>query len=198
MNTSNAPSRVSSGKLEVGIVRDQDDVFAAMAIRAVVFVGELDRRITDEFDGADFNSTLILARVDGEPAGTIRVRWYAGFAKLERVAVLRAYRSLRVFNALARFALDHAAEKGYAKYCGTAIPSTVKLWQRFGAQPMPDVPLATYEIPILDSIVMSGDIQPTCDSELLMRDHEQLRVPEHLWATLKQADAAHVLPMAAE
>lgn len=199
MSVANGPGRASAGKLEVGIVRNQDDVFAAMAVRAVVMCGEMDRRLTEEFDGTDMNATLILARVGGEPVGTIRVRWFAGFAKVERVAVLRAHRSLRVFNALARFAFDHVREKGYARYCGHALPNTVKLWQRFGAEEVPGAELADYGRPDLASVVMMGDLEPTAHSDQLINDHALLVTPEHRWPAYKQAKAdAQFIPMAAE
>jgi GNAT superfamily N-acetyltransferase len=184
--------------LEVGIVRNQDDVFAAMAIRAIVMVGEVDRKFSDEFDGADMNATLILVRVGGEPAGTIRLRWYAGFAKLERVAILRAHRSLRVFNALAKCAIDHAREKGFSKLYGHALPDTVKLWQRFGFEPMPGGAIANYGRPEWSLVVMTGDLDPTCGSEELMNDHELLMRPEHGWTEFKRAAAAKFPQLAAE
>ena len=118
--------------VEVRIVRTPDEYAMAMAVRAATFLAEEDN-ITyfDEFNGNDYVSTHLLAFVDGDPAGVIRLRWFKDFAMLERVGIRKRYRSYKVFAALARASLEHARQKGYSVVTGRARGDTYKLWQRF-------------------------------------------------------------------
>ncbi|MCR6630561.1 MAG: GNAT family N-acetyltransferase [Magnetospirillum sp.] len=124
-----------SGPVEVRIVRTPEEFSMVWAIRGAVFLGEEDN-ITyyDEFNGNDFSATHMLAFVDGAPAGVIRIRYFAEFVLLERVGILRRYRSFAVFAALARAALQLARQKGYRTAAGRARKDTVNLWKRFGGR----------------------------------------------------------------
>ena len=64
----------------------------AFAIRRAVFVQEQGVAEALEFDEHDAQARHLLALRDGEPVGTLRVRWpdRARTAKIERVAVLPA------------------------------------------------------------------------------------------------------------
>ncbi len=121
--------------IEVKLVRTPDEHAMTMAIRAAVFLAEEDN-ITyfDEFNGNDYVATHFIAFVNGDPAGVIRLRWFADFAMLERVGIRKRYRSYKVFAALARAALDHARQKGYRLIAGRARGDTFKLWQRFAGR----------------------------------------------------------------
>jgi len=136
----NLPSKgvdfVHSRKIEIRLVRTPDEHAMAMAIRAAVFLAEEDN-ITyfDEFNGNDYVATHLLAFVDGDPAGVIRLRWFAGFALLERVGIRRRYRTYPVLAALARAALELARQKGYRQVAGRARLETVNFWKRFGGRP---------------------------------------------------------------
>lgn len=108
----------SRGRISVRIVRSMDEMVQALAIRAAVFVGEMGWSFADEWDGNDFSATHLIACVDGEPAGTMRIRYFADFAKPERVAVLQRHRMKRygergVAVALGTYARDLCRKKGY-------------------------------------------------------------------------------------
>lgn len=122
-------------RIEVKLVMNPEHMAMVMAVMAAVFLGEEDH-ITyfDEFDGNDFVATHFLALVDGDPAGVIRLRWFNGFAMLERVGIRKRYRSYKVFAALARVSLDHARQKGYRLVTGRARGDTIKLWRRFNGR----------------------------------------------------------------
>ena len=128
-------SKVPSESVTVKIVRTPDEYAMAMAIRAAVFLAEEDN-ITyfDEFNGNDYVATQLLAFVNGDPAGVIRVRWFADFALLERVGIRKRYRSYQVLASLARAALDLARQKGYRIAAGRARLETVNFWKRFGGR----------------------------------------------------------------
>ncbi|HCX10824.1 MAG TPA: GNAT family N-acetyltransferase, partial [Hyphomonas sp.] len=57
------------------------------AIRSAVFLSEQDCPYEEEFDGNDFCATHLLLKAKGRPVGTLRIRWFAEFAKLERIAL---------------------------------------------------------------------------------------------------------------
>jgi predicted GNAT family N-acyltransferase len=86
----------------------------ARAIRRRVFVEEQGVGEALEFDALDAQARHLLASVDGEPAGTLRIRLLEGgrVAKIERVAVLAAQRRHRVGCALMLAALDLARAQG--------------------------------------------------------------------------------------
>lgn len=122
-------------RITVRIARTPDDMAKAMAIRAAVFLGEEDNiTYDDEFDGNDMVATHLIAYVNGDPAGTFRIRWFADFARLERLGIRRRYRGLPVLNALAREARKLCSQKGYRLASGKAREDVVPFWQRFGAK----------------------------------------------------------------
>lgn len=132
--------------LSVSIVRGLDDWFAAHSIRAIVYVGEQDYAYDEEFDGADLSGTThLLAREGGEPIGACRIRWFADFAKLERVAVKRASRAGHASRALWRAAADLAARKGYRLMLGHIERSLAPYWTRVGGF-RPRAEHASYEM----------------------------------------------------
>jgi GNAT superfamily N-acetyltransferase len=127
--------KASGSSVTVKLVRTPDEFNMAMAIRAAVFLAEEDN-ITyfDEFNGNDYVATQLLAFVDGDPAGVIRLRWFADFALFERIGIRKRYRSYAVLAALARGALDLARQKGYRMAAGRARLETFKFWKRFGGR----------------------------------------------------------------
>ncbi len=69
-------------------------------LRAAVFMGEQACPYWEEYDGNDYTASHLILYVDGEPAASMRVRWFAGFAKLERAIILKRYRSYGLFIAV--------------------------------------------------------------------------------------------------
>lgn len=88
--------------------------------------------INEHFDENDFCSTILLACVGGEPVGTMRCRWYAEFARFEKLVVRKPYRTLAVLNALVRTATRISRKKGYSRVTGMALPEVVPYWTRKG------------------------------------------------------------------
>lgn len=74
----------------------------------------------EEWDGNDFTASHLLARVNGEPAGTLRIRYFGGFAKVERLAVLPKFRQKRygrmgVAFELGDYAIEFLLRKGITR-----------------------------------------------------------------------------------
>jgi ElaA protein len=94
--------------LEVAKASTETERAACLALRAEVFIDEQGVSRAEERDGRDGGAHHLLARLDGMPAGTLRMRIVEGAAKLERVCVRRALRGNGIGAALVRAALDLA------------------------------------------------------------------------------------------
>ncbi len=113
-----------------------EELMQAFAVRAAVFLSELACPYTEEFDGNDFTATHFLGHVDGEPASTCRIRYFADFAKLERVAVRQEFRKTGVAGKMIGFALDLCRQKGYRRLHGHCEEHLLPFWQKFGFEPI--------------------------------------------------------------
>lgn len=77
----------------VSIIKSDEDLNAAFAIRRAVFTDEQGVSEADEFDGLDDGATQYLMTLGGLPVGTARSRQIdASTCKIERVAVVRDQR----------------------------------------------------------------------------------------------------------
>jgi len=122
--------------ITVSVVRTPEALAQAFAIRAQVFIGEQHCPYDEEFDGNDFCATHFVAYVDGEPAGTIRVRWFHDFAKFERMSVLARFRTTNAVKHLMDAAFETVRRKGYTKVLGYAQKRLIKYWRRYGFAPL--------------------------------------------------------------
>lgn len=113
-----------------------DEMMQAVAVRASVFLSELACPYSEEFDGNDFTATHFLGFVGSEPASTCRVRYFADFARLERVAVRKEFRKTRVGIKMIEFALDFCQQKGFRRLHGYCEEHLLPLWQAFGFEPI--------------------------------------------------------------
>jgi predicted GNAT family N-acyltransferase len=127
-NFQNEPSRHT----EIRIARGLDDLMAAFAVRSIVFVNEQGCPYHEEFDGNDHVATHVLATIDGEPAGTARMRFFGAFAKLERVAVRHEHRKSTLALRIARFAIEFCRRKGFRTIYGQPESRLVPFWSYFG------------------------------------------------------------------
>lgn len=156
------------GPISVGVVCGHDDYQKAMAIRAAVYVGEQGRPYGHEFDGNDHHASHVLTTVNGEPAGTCRIRYFGDFAKVERLAVLPRFRKQRfgargVAYATAKYAFDFSARKGIRQIYGHALEGPlVKFWGRLGLQPMEN---GEFDIPGYKCVAVLGT-QPLPENAL--------------------------------
>jgi predicted GNAT family N-acyltransferase len=87
-------------------VESAEHLEQALAIRIAVFVEEQGVGLALEIDGHDDAVRHFLALHDGEPVGTLRLRWVDGrVAKIERVAVLPQARGAKAGQALVEASL---------------------------------------------------------------------------------------------
>ncbi len=125
-------------EVSVKVARSIEDLMQAFAIRAAVFLSEQNCPYAEEFDGNDFTATQYLGFVGDEPASTCRTRYFADFAKLERVAVRREFRKSGIAAQMINYSLDLCRQKGYRRVYGHAQARLVPFWQKFGFEPIND------------------------------------------------------------
>jgi predicted GNAT family N-acyltransferase len=121
-----------AGRAAVTVARTLDDYNKVMAVRSAVYIAEQECPYEEEFDGNDFSATHLIGYVGDEPAATLRLRFFADFAKLERVAVRHEFRNTRVSFELIRAAIDFCRIKGYRRLYGHARKRLMSFWTRFG------------------------------------------------------------------
>lgn len=122
--------------LEASLISTADQMAKVMAIRAAVFMSEQNCPYDEEFDGNDYAGTHILGTVNGEPAACLRVRYFANFVKIERLAVLHRFRRTLIAKQVVEQALEICSRKGYAKMYGQSQMRLVSFWGKFGFKPM--------------------------------------------------------------
>lgn len=122
----------SEKAIAVTVARTIDDMMRVVAMRSAVYIGEQECPYDEEFDGNDFTGTNLLGYIGNEPAGCIRVRYFADFAKIERLAVRKEFRNTRLSFHLVRAAIDLCRAKGYERLYGHAQKRLVNFWSRFG------------------------------------------------------------------
>jgi predicted GNAT family N-acyltransferase len=128
----------ASGKKEIGIcvVHSFEDFIKALSIRNTVYVGEQECPFDEEYDGNDFSATHMLAYIEDEPVGTLRLRFFADFAKIERVAVRKEYRETGVATRLIQAATKVCQKKGYRRAYAHIQQQLVPFWNKLGFQIM--------------------------------------------------------------
>ena len=127
---SDQPTAEQSNRPEITIklASTSDEMMQCFMLRAAVFMGEQQCPYWEEYDGNDYTASHLILYVDGEPAASIRVRWFAGFAKLERAIILKRYRSYGLFLPFVHWAKEFCRKKGYPK---AYLHGQKRLWPIF-------------------------------------------------------------------
>ncbi|MDE1939155.1 MAG: GNAT family N-acetyltransferase [Alphaproteobacteria bacterium] len=123
--------------LSVTVAREFNDWLRVAAIRSAVYIGEQECPYEEEFDGNDFTAVHLLGYVGNESAGCIRIRHFADFAKIERLAVRKEFRNTRLSFQLVKAAIEFCRAKGYRRIYGHAQRRLMHFWSRFGFVPLP-------------------------------------------------------------
>jgi predicted GNAT family N-acyltransferase len=124
-----------SGDTAIRVAASIADLMQVVAIRSAVFMAEQSCPYQEEFDGNDFCGMHLVAAVAGEPAACLRIRFFADFAKLERLAVRHEFRRSVLAFEIVRTGIRLARRKGYTRIYGHAQERLVPFWSRFGARP---------------------------------------------------------------
>jgi predicted GNAT family N-acyltransferase len=103
-------------------------------IRTAVFQLEQGIDPSLDWDGLDLKSIHLLATVGGEGAGCARLREYADASalKLERLAVLKAYRHQGIGREIVHTVIAYSQSQEYATLILHAQLPTVEFYKRLG------------------------------------------------------------------
>lgn len=140
----NGGARRTAGAVTVRVARTMEDMLKCFTIRSATYMAEQDCPFDEEFDGNDFCATHFLGEIDGEPAGCIRVRYFADFVKLERLAVRHEFRNSRLSFRLVREAINYCRRKGYLRAYGHSRSDLVRFWGIFGFRAIAGRPVFTF------------------------------------------------------
>ena len=122
--------------VSITVVRSIEDFMRVVSIRSATFVAEQDCPYDEEFDGNDFSAGHLLSYVGKEPAGCLRIRYFADFAKLERLAVRHEFRSRKLGTRLMRAGVELCRMKGYRRIYGRAQKDLLGYYVNMGWKPL--------------------------------------------------------------
>ncbi len=129
----------------VEVVKTMEQLIQVFALRAICFMEDTGLPFDHAFDGNDLQATHVVGYDGIEPIGTMRIRWFKDFAKIERTAFRKAYRSIPNIKIVANFTFAHIARKGYPVAITHAAPIYARLWRmHFGFRDVPGKPPAEY------------------------------------------------------
>lgn len=172
-----------SGKKSIGITvaRTFDDLMRVAAIRNAVYIGEQECPYDEEYDGNDLAATHLLAYIGDEPVGCLRLRFFADFAKFERVAVRKEFRKSRAAVQLIQAGLKLCQKKGYRRVIGYAQTRLANFWTRFGFRPLEG--RTQFVFSDYDYVEMVTELEPMPDALTLGTDPYVMIRPEGRWDT---------------
>jgi predicted GNAT family N-acyltransferase len=125
-----------SRELSVKVAHSFEDLMRVASLRSAVYIGEQECPYEEEFDGNDLAATHLIGYVGQEPAGCLRIRYFADFAKVERLAVRKEFRNTRLAFQLVRAGIQLCQRKGYRRLYGHSQKRLVNFWGRFGFKPI--------------------------------------------------------------
>lgn len=145
MIPNSASARPGCNSLRVEVVKAMEQLVQVFALRAICFMEDTGLPYDHAFDGNDLQATHIVEYDGIEPVGTVRVRWFRDFAKIERTAFRKSHRGIPNIKVLADFTFAHIARKGYPVAITHASPLFARLWRtHFGFRPVPGKPPVEY------------------------------------------------------
>ncbi|MBT9474117.1 MAG: GNAT family N-acetyltransferase [Phenylobacterium sp.] len=189
-----ATTEVDEGQLEVVVCRTLPDLMQAMAVRTLVYIGEQACPYDEEYDGNDFaGATHLILRRDGEPIGTLRIRWFADFAKVERVAVRKEYRRGRATLMLILAAKRLAEKKNYRQILGYGQVRLIPFWEQYFNARIRES-REGFVVSDHDYVEMVVEGVPPADALTLDSDPLVLLRPEGAWDEVGVLDRSRARP----
>jgi GNAT superfamily N-acetyltransferase len=150
----------------IKVVRDFEDMAKVFAIRGSACFSDPEHLYAKHFDGNDFSSTHLLGFIDGEPVGTIRIRYFADFTRIERLTVRPTHRKSRISFRLAKAAFAWCRDKGYRTVGGVARSELIPFWTMLGFRLTEGKdPIYIYGLPHFD-ITLKLDAAPQAMSHM--------------------------------
>jgi predicted GNAT family N-acyltransferase len=165
----------------VTIARNFEDLNRVVAMRSAVYIGEQECPYEEEFDGNDLSATHLLVYIGDEPVGCLRVRFFADFAKIERLVIRKEFRKTRAAFHVVRGAFSLCQKKGYRRVYGHSQMRLVNFWSRFGYRVMEGGKKFVFSD--FDYVEIVADIEPDPDPIALGCDPYVIIRPEGRWHT---------------
>jgi len=163
----------------VKVVRSMTEFTHVLCVRSAVYLAEQVCPYDEEFDGNDFCALHLVGYRGGEPIASLRVRFFASFAKIERLAVRHEFRNSRIAFQIVRAGIDLARKKGYCRIYGHAQDRLVGFWSRFGARPLRKRrPLVFSDFSYTEMLL---ETEPLPDAITLDSDPYEIIRPEGAW-----------------
>lgn len=125
-----AQSTKGRNALRCVVATTAEHVRDSMILRSICFVNELGISPSFIFDGNDHQATHFVFYDGDDPIGSLRVRWFAGFAKYERTCFRENYRQPFTIKRCIQMTFEHAARKGYTRVMTQSEPRLTKLWTK--------------------------------------------------------------------
>lgn len=167
------------GQISVATVRTVEGLMRVFSVRSAVYIAEQLCPHEEEFDGNDFCATHLLGYVGHEPAGSIRIRCFADFAKVERVAIRREFRHTRLAHKMVRAATELCRAKGYRRLYGQPRTDLVRFYSRFGWRLLEGG--KTLRFSDVDYVEMVQDLEPNPSHIAIGADPYVMIRPEGRW-----------------
>ncbi|MBI3678024.1 MAG: GNAT family N-acetyltransferase [Proteobacteria bacterium] len=165
----------------------------AFAIRSAVFMAEQACPYPEEFDGNDYCATHVVGFVDDEPAATMRIRYFAGFAKPERLAVLPRFRGTHVARKVIETGVEICRRKGYTRLYGHSQIRLLDFWAQYGFKPLPkNAPLIFSDH---EYVEIAADIEPHEAPITMMSGAYVILRPEGKWDDTGVLDRSAIRPV---
>jgi len=173
------PLVVGKSGYTIKVVRDFEDMAKVFAIRGSACFSDPEHLYAKHFDGNDFSSTHLLGFIDGEPVGTIRIRYFADFTRIERLTVRPTHRKSRISFRLAKAAFAWCRDKGYRTVGGVARSELIPFWTMLGFRLTEGKdPIYIYGLPHFD---ITLTLEPKDDAIQHMTDTMVLLRSEGRW-----------------
>ena len=162
-------------EITIKLASTSDEMMQCFMLRAAVFMGEQECPYWEEYDGNDYTASHLILYVDGEPAASIRVRWFAGFAKLERAIILKRYRSYGLFLPFVNWAKEFCRKKGYPK---AYLHGQKRLWPIFEKDGFRKVDDKVFHFSDHEYGAFACDLEVGADAPTVLTDPMVLNRPE--------------------
>lgn len=181
--------------LRVEIARDLNDYMKVVVIRGAVFLAEQDCPYDEEFDQNDLCASHLIAYLRGEPVATLRIRWFANFAKIERVCVMKHVRGGALVRLMIETAVELIGRKGYVHVLGYIQKRLVPFWRQLGFAPRDE--REGFRFSDYEYVECSRQLEPRRDCITMDADPYVVMRPEGAWDHENVLDRSAMRPAVA-
>ena len=104
---------IKNKNLKVRLIKNKKELGKVLTIREIIFIKEQKVSKEIEVDGLDKISKHIIVFYKAKPIGCARIRFVGKKAKLERIALLKGYRSKGIGKILMYYLINYCKNKNF-------------------------------------------------------------------------------------